>query len=158
MRAIALHNRDQFLSMLRRALARAVHAQKDSLAPRTHKTLEQMLYAIILTGTTRLNRLAQLLLPLRQARRALYVEKTLSTALHNARYNETALFHAYSRVVYQALPTPAFVTYRGRRILVIAPTTYEKRTRQGKRGRSMQYPTPLKDLPSERYPKGYVDV
>jgi hypothetical protein len=158
MRPIALHNRQQIWTTLHRTLSRAVHQLEERVDPRTKTTLEQMVFAIVVTGTTRLNKLAKFLLPWHHAKTAHNVETALSISLQAAHYAERALLHEHSGVAYDAIPPKAFDTYRRHKIIIIDPTTYEKRTRRGKRGRSMQYPMQLKDLPYERYPQGYVDV
>lgn len=155
---IALHNRYQLYTQLRRTVGRAVRTLKEQPDPRTQRTVEQLTYALILQGTTRLNQLAQFLLPMRAAKTAHHVETALSTALQKAKYPEADLLQAHSGVVYDALPSRAFDTFRRHKIILIDPTTYEKRTRRGKKGRSMQYPSQLKDMQYERYPQGYVDV
>ncbi len=155
---IALHNRYQLYTQLHRTVGRAVRALKERPDPRTQRTVEQLTYAVVLQGTTRLNQLAKFLLPLRRAKTAHHVETALSTMLQKATYAEADLLHAQSCAVYDALPAKAFDTLRRHKIIVIDPTTYEKRTRRGKHGRNMQYPSQLKDTQYERYPHGYVDV
>jgi hypothetical protein len=139
-------------------MGRAIRELKERVDPRTQQTLEELIYAVIVKGTTRLNHLAKFLLPWHRAKTAHNVETALSTALQKAKYAEAELLHAYSCVAYDTLPRKAFQTYHRRQIIVIDPTTYEKRTRRGKKGRSMQYPSTLKDTQYERYPQGYVDV
>lgn len=158
MRPIALRNREQIRVTLRRTLSRAANRLAERMEPRTHTTLEQMVYAITVSGTTRLNKLAKFLLPWRRAKTAHNVETALSVSLQDAPYDERALLHEHSCVAYNALPSKAFDTYWQHKIIIIDPTTYEKRTRRGKKGRQMQYPMKLKDPHYERYPQGYVDV
>ena len=158
MPAIALHNRDQLYTQLHRMMHWAIQGMKEEPDRRTTQTLEHLAYGLLLKGTTRLNHLAQFLLPLRKAQTAHHVETALSTALQKAHYAETDLFHAYSCAAYAQVASKALETYRRHNIVIIDPTTYEKHTRPGKRGRSMQYPTRLKDLQYDRYPQGYVDV
>lgn len=158
MSAIALHNRYQLYTVSHRLMARAIRELKERVDPRTQQTLEELIYAVIVKGTTRLNQLAKFLLPWHQAKTAHNVETALSSALQKAKYEEAELLHAYSCVAYDTLSSKAFLTYRRRQILIIDPTPYEKRTRPGKHGRSMQYPSTLKDVEYERYPQGYIDV
>jgi hypothetical protein len=158
MPAVALRNRDLLYTFLRRMMNRAVQELAEPPDRRTRHTLTLLTYALIVKGTTRLNHLAQFLLPLRQAKTAHHLETALSTSLQQAQYDEVELLHAASCVAYDAIPKKAFQTYHRRHIIIVDPTTYEKRTRRGKKGRSMQYPTTLKDMAYERYPQGYVDV
>ncbi len=158
MRAIALRNRYVLYTELHRLMQRAVQGLKARPDPRTRQTLEHLTCALIIQGTTRLNQLAHFLLPWRAAKTAHHVETALSTALQKAKYAEGELAHAQSCALYDALPSKAFDTFRRHKIIIIDPTTYEKRTRPGKKGQSMQYPSQLKDLQYDRYPLGYVDV
>jgi hypothetical protein len=157
-RTIALHNREQIRTTLHRTVSRAAQQLPEPIDPRTRTTVEQMTFAITVTGTTRLNKLAKFLLPWHRAKTAHNVETALCASLQDAHYAESALLHEHSCVAYDALPTKTFDTYRRHKIIIIDPTTYEKRTRRGKKGRSMQYPMQLKDLQYDRYPQGYVDV
>ncbi len=158
MSAIALHNRQQLYTNSRRLMRMAVADLKETPDRRTQETLRELTYAVIVQGTTRLNQLAKFLFPWHAAKTVHNVETALSTSLQKAKYAEAELLHAYACAAYDALPRQAFQTYRGKQILVFDPTTYEKRTRPGKKGRSMEYPSKLKDVQYDRYPQGYVDV
>ncbi len=158
MPAIALHNRYLVYTHLHRLMRRAIQGLQERPDPRTEQTLVQLTYAVILQGTTRLNHLAHFLLPFRAAKTAHHVETALTTTLQKAKYPEAELWQAQSCALYDALPSKAFDTYRRHKIIIVDPTTYEKRTRRGKKGRSMQYPSQLKDTQYDRYPQGYVDV
>jgi hypothetical protein len=144
--AIALHRRQQLYIHSRDLMRRAVVDMKGQIDRRTQESLRELTYAVTVKGTTRLNQLAQFLFPWHQAKTAHNVETALSTCLQKAKYEEAELLHASACAAYDALPTQAFQTYRRRQIIVIDPTTDEKRTRPGKQGRSMEYPSKLKDL------------
>ncbi|MGB8644383.1 MAG: transposase [Anaerolineae bacterium] len=158
MSAIAVHNRQQLYTNARRLMRTAIADLKEAPDRRTQETLRELTYAVIVKGTTRLNQLAKFLFPWHKAKTAHNVETALSTSLQKAKYEEAELFHAYAGAAYDALPRQVFQTYRGKQIIVFDPTTYEKRTRPGKKGRSMEYPSKLKDVQYDRYPQGYVDV
>jgi hypothetical protein len=158
MSAIALHNRQQLYTNSRYLLRHAVGNLKAPIDRRTQGTLRELTYAVTVKATTRLNQLAQFLFPWHQAKTAHNVETALSTCLQKAKYAEDELLHGYACAAYEAIPRAAFQTYHRRQIIIIDPTTYEKRTRPGKKGRSMEYPSKLKDVQYDRYPQGYVDV
>jgi hypothetical protein len=125
---------------------------------RNLRTVQALIWAIGIRGTTRLKQLAQALLKKRRAKNVKNVETGLSASLTHAQYDESALFTAYGEQVLQRIPAEAYERYRGLPIILEDPTTYEKRTRRGKAGLTMEYPSQLKDLQVERYPKGYVDA
>ncbi len=158
MSAIALHNRQQLYTNSRHLMRSAVADLKEQIDRRTQETLRELTYAVTIKGTTRLNQLAQFLFPWHQAKTAHNVETALSTSLQQAKYAEDEVLHGYACAAYDAIPRPAFQTYHRRQLIIIDPTTYEKRTRPGKKGRSMEYPSKLKDVQYDRYPQGYVDV
>jgi hypothetical protein len=158
MSALALYNRQQLYTNSRYLMRRAFADLKVQVDRRTQETLRELTYAVTVKGTTRLNQLAQFLFPWHQAKTAHNVETALSTCLQKAKYEAAELLHTYACAAYDAIPSQMFQTYHRRQILVIDPTTYEKRTRPGKKGRSMEYPSKLKDMQYDRYPQGYVDV
>ena len=158
MSAIALHNRQQLYTNSRHLMRRAVADLQEPIDRRTQETLRELTYAVTVKGTTRLNQLAQFLFPWHQAKTAHNVETALSAGLQKAKYAEAELLHGYACAASDAIPRQAFQTYHRRQMIIIDPTTYEKRTRPGKHGRSMEYPSKLKDVQYERYPQGYVDV
>ena len=150
----------------REALARNIMAILEGAAaemagpidPRTVRTLRDLVWAIAICGTTRLKELAQTLFHRRRAHSVKNVETALSKSLRHAPYDERAFFRGCRRQVLRRIPSRAYERYRGLRIIIEDPTTYEKHTRRGKAGLAMEYPSQLKDIKYERYPKGYVDA
>lgn len=99
-------------------------------------------------------------LPYRKAHSVKTAETALSLFLAKACYPDAAFFARFRDQILLRLPPKAF--YRGKKIVIVDPTTYPKRSRRGKENRQMQYigrvKVPLKNRRGENTCPGYLDI
>lgn len=143
-------------NLIRQALPKHRH-----IDPRIVRRLNWLLLAIILAGTVRLNRLVQTL-PYGRADSVKTAETALSLFLAEADYPAHLLFSHFRNQVLNQLPPRACLTYRGKKIVIVDPTPYPKRSRKGKKNRQMQFISrvrvSLKDKQKETTCPGYLDI
>ena len=140
-RTVALRERGRFAallnSILREARRQMAWSEPD---PRNLRTWRQLVLGVLVTRSTRLLRLAQAVLPERQARRVKTAALGLGYFLARAEFPIGGFSRRLLLAITRALPAERLVRYRGKVLLVIDPTGYPKRSRgRGKRNRQMQH-------------------
>lgn len=128
---------------------------------RTVRRMHWLILAIILAGSVRLNLLVQAL-PYGPADSVKTAETALSSFLAAVDYPASLLFARFRDQVLAQWPARSGVTYRGKKIVIVDPTPYPKRSRRGKEKRQMQYigrvKVFLKDRQQEATRPGYLDI
>ncbi len=157
MRQAALHERGVLIKLLLGLTRPAIGRCDREIDPRTVKKLNLMILAAIVAGSLRLNLMAQAV-PFGRAASVKNTENSLSWFLDKAQYPASIVF---SRVRDQALafiPSKTFHTYRGKKIVIVDPTPYCKRSRKGKKEREMEFIGKVKDMKSGKVRPGYLDI
>jgi len=131
---------------------------------RAVRRMNWLILAIIVAGSLRLNLLVQAV-SYGRANSVRTAETALSLFLSEADYPALLLFARFrDQALAQWLPH-ACLTYRGKKIVIVDPTPYPKRSRRGKKERQMEYigrvKVPLKKKqgrPQETTCPGYLDI
>ncbi|MCR4405675.1 MAG: hypothetical protein NUW24_01960, partial [Anaerolineae bacterium] len=137
MRRAALHKRGWVTRTLCSLMRQAVPKYRPMDA-RTVRRMNWLLLAIIVAGSVRLNLLVQAL-PYGRANSVKTAETALSSFLTEVDYPASLLFARFRNQVLAQLPARSCMTYRGKKIGIVDPTPYPKRSRRGKKKRQMQF-------------------
>lgn len=137
MRRAALHKRGLVTHTLCSLMRQAVPKYRPMDA-RTVRRMNWLLLAIIVAGSVRLNLLVQAL-PYGRANSVKTAETALSSFLAEVDYPASLLFARFRDQVLAQLPVRSCLTYRGKKIIIVDPTPYPKRSRRGKKKRQMQF-------------------
>ena len=140
-RTVALRERGRFAallnSILRSARRRTGWPEPDV---RNLRTWRQCVLGVLVTRSTRLLRLAQAVLPARQASRVKTAALGLGYFLSRADFPMAGFSRRLLLATVRAVPAERLVQYRGQVLLVLDPTDYPKRSRgRGTRNRQMQH-------------------
>jgi len=136
MRRAALHKRG-FVTRTLYSLVRQAVPKYRPMDARTVRRINWLLLAAM-AGSVRLTLLVQAL-PYGRANSVKTAETALSSFLANVDYPASLLFARFRDQVLAQLPARSCVTYRGKKIVIVDPTPYPKRSRRGKKKRQMQF-------------------
>ena len=129
-RTVALRERGRFAallnSILRDVRRRAGWSEPDA---RNVRSWRQCVLGVVVTRSTRLLRLAQAVLPERQASRVKTAALGLGYFLARAEFPVAGFSRRLLLAIVLALPAERLVRYRGKVLLVLDPTEYPKRSR-----------------------------
>jgi hypothetical protein len=140
-RTVALRERGRFAALVNSVLhaARRLGTWREPDA-RNLRSWRQAVLGVLVTRSTRLLRLAQAVLPERQASRVKTAALGLGYFLARAEFPTAGFSRRLLLAIVRALPAERLVRYRGKVLLVIDPTDYPKRSRgRGKRNGQMQH-------------------
>jgi len=163
MRRAALRKRNFVTRTLSNLLGRAACSMRPVDA-RTMRRINWLILAIIVAGSLRLNLLLQAV-PYGQANSVKTAETSLSVFLAEAEYPSSVLFARFRNQALAHLPPRSPLTYQGKKIIIVDPTPYPKRSRRGKKRRQMQYIGRIKVFLKDRLGRGrertcpgYLDI
>jgi Transposase DDE domain len=138
---VALRGRDRLAALLTSVL-QAARRRRGWREPdaRNLRSWRQLVLGVLVARSTRLLRLAHVVLPERQARRVKTAALGLGYFLARADFPGAQLSRDLLLAIVRALPPGRLVGYRGKVLLVIDPTDYPKRSRgRGTHNRQMQH-------------------
>lgn len=140
-RTVALRERGKLAALLQQLLQETrQQLQGCRMDVRSLRAWRQLILGVWLKRTVRLLSLAQVLLRQRLARTVKVVAIELGDWLAKTQFPLEQASCALLEAGLRHLPPEALLTYRGRVLLAIDPTDYQKRSRgRGKRGRQMEY-------------------
>lgn len=159
-RTVALQERSKLAALLRQLLQEVrQQPQACRIDKRSLRTWQQLILGIWVKRTSRMLGLAQVVGRQRRAKTAKVVATQLGDWLAKAKFPLEQVSCALLEAILCQLEPEALVTYRGRVLLAVDPTDYQKRSRgRGKRGRQMQYVGQVRKTKSRRKPRGEADA
>jgi hypothetical protein len=138
---VALRGRTRLAALLQQLEQEAgQREQGEHCDRRNRQTWRQMLLAVLVARSTRLVALGRVMAPQRRVRRVKAAAMAGTYFLQTARVPVPTLSTRLLEAAVRQLDPEHLVTYRGKVLLVLAPTEYEKRSRErGKCGRQMEH-------------------
>jgi hypothetical protein len=140
---VALRGRTRLAALLRDLEQEADHKDKDRGAHfdrRNRRTWRQMILGVVVARSTRLVALGRVVAAQRRVGSVKAAAMALTYFLQTARVPVPALSSGLLEAAVRQLEPEHLVTYRGKVLVVLDPTEYEKRSRErGKCGRQMEH-------------------
>ncbi len=153
--SVTLRGRARVAALLQR-VEQKVDQQKDGPRPdrRNRRTWRQMILGVVVMRSTRLLALGRMVAPQRRAGSVKAAAQGLAYVLKDARVPIGPMSTRLLDEAVRQIDPARVVQYKGKALVVLDPTEYEKRSRgQGKCGRHMQYIGRVRRSKTTRPPK-----
>jgi len=138
---VTLRGRARFAALLHR-LEQETDQRGDAprIDRRNRRTWRQLVLGVLVKRSTRLLALGQIVAPQRRARSVKAAAQGLAYFLRNAAFPSACVSMGLLEEAVRQVDPARLVTYKGKVLLVLDPTEYEKRSRErGKCGRQMEH-------------------
>ena len=138
---VALRGRTRLAALLRDSEQEADHKDRGHRCDRRNRrTWRQLVLGVLVKRSTRLLALGQIVAPQRRARSVKAAAQGLAYFLRNAAFPSACVSMGLLEEAVRQVDPARLVTYKGKVLLVLDPTEYEKRSRErGKCGRQMEH-------------------
>lgn len=138
---VALRGRTRLAALLQHLEQEAGQREQGQRCdPRNRRTWRQLIWGVLVVRSTRLVALGRVVAPQRRVGSVKAAAMALTYFLQTARVPVPALSLGLLEAAVRQLDPAHLVTYRGKVLLVLDPTEYEKRSRErGKCGRQMEH-------------------
>ena len=138
---VTLRGRARFAALLHR-LEQETDQRGDAprIDRRNRRTWRQLVLGVLVKRSTRLLALGQIVAPQRRARSVKAAAQGLAYFLRNAAFPSACVSMGLLEEAVRQVDPARLVTYKGKVLLVLDPTEYEKRSRErGKCGQQMEH-------------------